>query len=233
MVGHSRVAGQRVQLPSSPVWAYDGNMPHGVDTEREGRWLLRRAGIAWDRVPGAVEIAHRLGAAEVLEVDATEVCGLGEIEWLAGGRWRVIIRRGLSRPVRRWVLAHECAELHIARNMRIAPPWRVKETIADAIASVLVAPPRAFARAVRELGPELPALAAGFIASETAMALRLGEVLRTPVAVVSPALVRVRGGAWDWPPVEQIRERSELPSCAVYRRERLEDDPRRVVLRAA
>jgi hypothetical protein len=221
----------------------EGEDMHDVDTEAEARWLLDQAGFDLDDVPSATELAEGLGAVDVLEVRDVEVCGMGGVEWLradgmpggdVGSRWRPLVRRGLSFVERRFTVLHEIAEWHLRANLRIEP-WccKVKEAICDAIAGALLAPRRAFRRAVEHVGDGLEALAAGFQASETAMALRLGEVLLHPVAVISPKLVRVRGSDWGWPPAEQIRQRAALPSCERIRRECLRDDTARVVLRAA
>lgn len=104
------------------------------------------------------------------------------------------------------------------------------EAAADYLGAALLAPRRAFLRARRALGHDLPALANAFSMTETGVALRLGEALHVPLAVVSPAHVRVRGPeAWVWPNEATVRRWARVAEPGL-RKVRLTDDPRRVVL---
>lgn len=78
---------------------------------------------------------------------------------------------------------------------------------ADFVAAALAMPGDEFARAVGAHGEDYAALAAAFGVTETSAALRIGEVMREPVAVVTPATVRVRGPEeWVWPDAGTVRE---------------------------
>ena len=108
------------------------------------------------------------------------------------------------------------------------------ETFAQvaALAAALLAPRPAFLRARRDLGEDLRAVAERFTMTQTGVALRRGEVLGTPLAVIAPARVRVRGPeAWVWPPESTLRAWARRP-LAGLKKTRLTDDPRRVVLEA-
>lgn len=107
------------------------------------------------------------------------------------------------------------------------------EDMADALAGALVAPRDAYRLALREVGLDLPALANDFRASQSCVALRLGEVTGRPIVLVAPRL-RSRGEAFGWPSERALRRlaRAEVMPDGVERRI-LTDDAKRVVLMAA
>ena len=105
-----------------------------------------------------------------------------------------------------------------------------EEAAADYLGAALVAPRRAFASALRALGDDLAELAAVFRSTETAAALRVGEVTGRPLAVVAPHRVRVRGPeSWAWPDESTLRAWARRGRVGV-RRCRLRDDDRRMML---
>ncbi|MDB4994234.1 MAG: hypothetical protein JWM74_1666 [Myxococcaceae bacterium] len=81
----------------------------------------------------------------------------------------------------------------------------------------------------RAFGFDLASIAAEVRGSQTWAALRVGEVLRMPLAVIAPR-VRVRGSEWGWPDEATLRRWSigRVPSGLA--RTRLTDDRNRVVL---
>lgn len=166
-----------------------------IDPEVAAQVMRETAGLRRGELPGAVGFADRfLGPGRVLLVDPREVWGDGE----ATADGYVLVRADLPYEDREFTIYHECCEIWIARRgMRIE--YRAKEAACDATAGALQAPPAIFAVAVRELGHDAFAeLAAGFRATQTAMALRLGEVMGPPVRVERPGLTRTRGRAHDW-----------------------------------
>lgn len=145
------------------------------------------------------------------------------------GRWRIILGRNVPMPAALFYVGHELGHWLLRRH---GVQVDDEEAAADFLAGALLAPRRAFVGAVREHGHNLRALADAFDVTETAAALRLGEVLHVPLAVVAPTRVRVRGPeAWIWPPEPTLRGWARRPVPGL-RRTRLVDDPRRVVLEA-
>lgn len=74
-------------------------------------------------------------------------------------------------------------------------------------------------------------LALDFATTQTLVVLRYGEVTGTPLVVVTPQLVRVRGDEFAWPHEGELRRHAkaagELPGLA---KTRLTDDRRRIAL---
>src|SRR5690606_30327780 len=101
------------------------------------------------------------------------------------GERRIYVRRGLSAARQRFAVAHELA--HWALGLLSGSE---AEARCDALAACLVAPRRAFQRALRDTDcyGELAEL---FGSTESCVALRLGEVTGEPVALVTPSSVRV------------------------------------------
>jgi hypothetical protein len=180
--------------------------------------MRQLAGIGERELPGAVGFADRyLGEGRVLIVDAREVWGDGEVT----EDGYVLVRGGLDDPTREFVIFHELAEHWVACASIPFVDHREKEAACNEIAAALLAPPGPFHAAVREYGPlKLAELAHDFRATQTSMALRVGEVEGRSVRVERPRLVRDRGPACDW----------TSPSCA---RVTITDAPQRVAIIAA
>ena len=144
-----------------------------------------------------------------------------------GDAWRIIVARSLPPLYALFAVGHELGHYLLARHGYDGDD---EERAADYLAGALLAPRRTFATAHRALGDDLPALAGAFSMTETGAALRLGEVTRAPLAVVSPQRVRVRGpDTWVWPDERTLRAWVHRPMPGL-RKTRLTDDPRRVVL---
>lgn len=130
--------------------------------------------------------------------------------------WRIYVRHQLPRSRLAFALAHELVE-HALRGYQAEDI----EAVANYGAAAILVPRRALTR-VRGFTE----IATAFRVSETLAALREAEVTGQPRAVVSPALVRVRGPEeWVWPSERALRRGT--PGLA---RTRLTDDPRRFVL---
>lgn len=144
-----------------------------------------------------------------------------------GDAWRIILSRSLLPLYALFAVGHELGHWLLARHGYDGDD---EERAADYLGAALLAPRRAFLAARRALGDDLPALADALSMTETGAALRLGEVLGVPLAVVAPARVRVRGPKeWVWPDEGTLRRWARRPAPGV-RKTKLRDDPRRVML---
>lgn len=200
--------------------------------EGEARYILGELGEHDPtRPPTARATARRLLGGEAV----VKIRGLvGSAAELArdGDRRVVVVRAGLPPERERWCIFHELGE------------WRLEqmgyreediEQVADAIAAACVLPRESFLTALREYGRRFHRVARTFVTSETAAALRLGEVTGEPVAVVAPATVRVRGDEFAWPSESTLRDLARakrLPRGLAVKRVALKDDARRRVLLA-
>lgn len=111
------------------------------------------------------------------------------------GEPRIYLRSGLSEERRRFVIGHELGH-HI---LGIDSSTRDNEEACDRFAAALVAPREAFDLALRIGGPDYAKLAKWFSTTESCAALRFGEVTDTPLALVAPGRVRIRGAEFAWP----------------------------------
>ena len=137
--------------------------------------------------------------------------------------------RSLPRS-RRWLCAHELAERHLER-LRFASEW--VEHAADRLAGAFIAPRPALQLALRAHGRHLPTLAAVFQTTQSVMALRLGEVTGSPLALVTPRKVHVRGEEWAWGSERAVRRLAAGALPATLERLEVTDARARVVLVAA
>lgn len=143
------------------------------------------------------------------------------------GRDRIAVRAGLPVEYAHFAAAHELA--HVVMR-RAGDPEHADDERANYLGAALLMP-RAAVRAVHRAEGLAPrALAEAIVATQTAAALRFGEVLGAPLAAVSPGAVRVRGpSGWVWPDEPTIRRWATRPGPGVAR-VRLTDQPRRVAL---
>lgn len=146
------------------------------------------------------------------------------------GRWRLYVRPGLSQAALAFAVAHELAEWWL--HARVGYTGPDIEDAANYLAAAIIAPRRAYRLARVVHRHDRPGIARAFRASETMIALREGEVMQRPLAVVTPMIVRARPLDWIWPDDKALREmaHSSAPPHGGVRRARLTDDPRRVVL---
>lgn len=159
-----------------------------------------------------------------------ELPGRGALVWL--GREPVIhLRRDLNPCQINHAVAHELGEwvLHL---------WRYKgvdaEELAGRIGAALCVPRPAFHLARQELGSSnLSELSRTFTVSESLMALRVGECLGYPTALITPRCIRTRGRPWQWPSSRQDwRNMIARAGSFGLNRERIRDVRGRFVLRA-
>lgn len=176
-----------------------------------------------DLAADPIELAEALlGAGSVRLVHAAALPGLASLARV-GLEWRIYVRSSASEQRRAFAVLHELGHYVLGID--------AGEGACDALAAALLLPRRAFMRAARELGADWPALASRFGCSESAVALRWGEVVSDPLALVAPRSVRIRGADWAWPHEPGVRALARKPGPGLARA-RLTDDARRIVLRA-
>jgi IrrE N-terminal-like domain len=197
------------------------------DWEGAADELRARAGLELDEACGPIALARRLGL-RVEEVSG--MLGLGALVRVHDER-RIMVRRGLPPAIRSWVVGHELA--HFVRGSTCGWNGRDDEERAcHYIGAALQMPRRVFAAATRE-GGTWAMLAERFKTTETAAAMRFGEVRGEPLAVVCPHRVYARGPEeWIWPDEPTIRQWARSPrnrsGIAVSRL----SDPRRFLVQA-
>ena len=161
-----------------------------IDTLAETAALYLRADCDLSNPPGPTQLARRLLGPQAVQehagirAPAVYVRALGVI-------W---VRPGLSAVRRCFGVAHELAEWHLS-----AYAGEDREDVCDTLAASLIAPAPAFRAVLHDVGRSLPDLARAFVTTQSIVALRLGEVTGSPLALVTPRRVIVRGDAWCWP----------------------------------
>lgn len=195
-----------------------------AELEGAAEEAYRRAGFELDEGIDPVELAEALlGDGCVRAVHAAALPGAAALARV-GGEWRIYVRGLVSAQTQRWAVAHELGHLLLGAD---ATEWAC-----DAVAGALLAPRPAFTAVASTVGADWRTLASHFGSTESWAALRWGEVIREPVALVSPLSVRVRGDAFTWPETDSgIRALAACghPTVSCVRL----SDTRRVVLRAA
>ncbi len=189
--------------------------------------LYREAGEDPSEPVSPVRIARALINADV--VKAVPRHALRQ-SWAAltpiDGRWHIVVRRDVPDAELGHTIAHELA--HWALRRANIPD---NEPSCDYLGAALVAPARAFRRAIKHLGADLPALADTFRTTESCVALRWGESTDTAVALVRPGLIRVRGQLeFVWPDEQTIVRWAKGRPPRGLAKTRLTDDRRRVLL---
>lgn len=196
------------------------------DLEGIAEAILAEAGQEDDRAPKLAQlVTELLGPGSVEQV--TNLRTDGELVRIRD-QWRIYLKRGLALERRAFALSHEIGEWWF--RVRERYEGADVEHAANYVAAAIMSPRRAFRRAVAEHGRGFSGLAAAFRTSETQVALRDAELSGTPRAVVTPALVRVRGPeGWVWPSEQTLRRWARGSTPGVLK-VRLADDPKRVVL---
>ncbi len=196
------------------------------NAEGDAALLLRLAGYDTLDAPSAYSVAYALGLT-VHGVMPTEVWGNGEVD---GNR--ILVRSGLPLDQEAFVVAHELAEWHCGRCHYRFGGIAEKENYCNSIAAALLAPWQAFRAAARAYGARFNLLSCEFGVSQTCAALRFGEVTGTPVALVTPKQIRVRGYEFGWPRSETgMRVLASIDNVkAGLHRTKLTDGNKRVAL---
>lgn len=174
--------------------------------------VLARAGLGDDEPVSALELVERLlgpGALRIVLPSALPGAD-GELVQHADGRVRVHVSGRLSPTRAAFAALHELAHWHLGRHGHDD----ATEALCDAIAAALACPWTAFCEAAREHGPRFDLLAEDFGVDPSCAALRYGEVMGAPLALISPARVRLRGEPWEWGEERTVRRLAkcrELP----------------------
>lgn len=163
-----------------------------IEAEAEG--ILRGAGFEPDDPPPIEQLAAAL-------VTVVEHRGLSAPARFVAALRELWVNPRLSPRRRAWAIAHELGERHLVRQRYVGDDV---EQRANAIGAALLVPAPALRRAVRDLGRRLPELAAVFGVTQSIVALRLGEVTGSPLALVIDTRVAVRGEPWAWPATSQL-----------------------------
>lgn len=199
---------------------------NSTDLEGDSEWLYRRAGVDCAAPAPPIWLAAQLlGAGCVLAVPALRQPG-GACLARVSGVARIYYRERLPPERRNFAVAHELA--HWCLRDRAGEDV---EQACDYLAAALIAPRRAFLKAVQKHGARFTRLAKAFATTESLVALRFGETTLEPLALVAPLSVRVRGSAYSWPSQSALRAIAAAPKPRL-RKAQLRDDARRLVLRA-
>ena len=193
--------------------------------EKLAREVYRAAGRPDTKPADPVELARRILGEDAVIV-ARQLSSEGYLVPIAG-RWRIVVRRGLTRRRLAHVVGHELGHW-VCQQAGVVDD----EDRCDAIGAAIVAPAPAFRSVLARRPPRLRDLAWAFSTSESLVALRYAEVTGEALALVTPDRVRLRGG-YDWPPENELRELARSGGRGELRAVRLRDDPRRVVLTTA
>lgn len=196
--------------------------------ETEVRALYRRAGFTLSDAPGPVMLARCiLGYNGVLEHTGLKH---HTAAWNRADRC-IYVRPGIDPRRLSFGVGHELGEMLLS-EMGYAEPDA--EQLCDSIAGGIVCPRDAFRISYDSFDGDLPKLAAAFVTSEKVLSLRVGEVLGTPVALVTPRHVHVRGDAFEWGDPSNLRRiaSGKMVVPEIVRRS-LTDDARSIMLIAA
>lgn len=146
--------------------------------EAEQAAIYARAGAESDNPPGPLALAVALFGEDRILYGGTD--GRAALYDRDTGTLR--LRRRGPHKQRAFALAHEVAEWWLSEHGAEAEEL---EALSDALAIRLLAPAPAFREAVKLWGRDVVQLADAFALTQTATVLRLGEVLRRPVIVVT------------------------------------------------
>jgi hypothetical protein len=158
--------------------------------------IYRRARLDPARIVGSVRLAVALlGERCIRLADRRELPGRSALAW--AGRHPVIhLRRDLTPRQVNHAVAHELGEW-LLRTWRYR--GREAENLAGRIGAALCVPREAFHVAWQDVGDDLSELSRAFTVSESLIALRIGECIGYPTALVTPRRILTRGFPWKWP----------------------------------
>jgi hypothetical protein len=160
------------------------------DLEHAAIELHRRAGCDPSRPAGGAALARvLLGPSALTIVPHAGLAGRAQLRPANDGV-RIALPSRLRGPDLNFAVCHEIAEHELQRACVGAEHI---ERMANAYAACIAAPAPSVRLAFYALRWNLPRLARAFLLSETAVALRIGEVIAEPVAVVRAITVDRRG----------------------------------------
>ncbi len=162
------------------------------DLEGDASAIYALAGCDDDDPPAIAALCRVLLGSPPVRASIRHEAQLAHVD----GAWRVLVRRDVSAERARWLVGHELAEWwHLRHDARPADI----EARCDTLGAMLVAPRRAYRRALRALGHRVHALASAFGVEQELALLRIGEVTGRPVALLrAPGVVLARGEPYVW-----------------------------------
>lgn len=144
----------------------------------------------------------------------------------------IMIRDGMSAARRNFVLARMLARSELQFDsgyFAMSVPDRLR--LENEIAGWLCAPPVSFSAARARTRDNLRQLSFAFNMTETACALRIGELEpASGVAVTTPVLVHRKGPRFAWESDDTIRELATKKHPKSVRKAKIADEPGRVAL---
>jgi hypothetical protein len=144
-----------------------------------------------------------------------------------GGKTTIVVRPSATLEYAHFFVGHELGHLLLEREGYAGEDV---EACADYLGAALMLPRAAVVATYKAEGFAPRALAETVVCTQTAAALRLGEVVRLPLAAVSPQLVRVRGPeVFVWPDEGTVRTWASRPRPGIAK-VRLTDQKGRVAL---
>jgi hypothetical protein len=203
-----------------------------ADLEALVTGLYDELGLDPERPPSAFRIARAwLGAGSVERVHA--LAGPPATRYRVGGQTRIAVKRSLPDAYANFFCGHELGHLLLQRVGAVFDEHD-EERAADYLGACVVLPRAYVMRVYRAEGFAPRVLAEECCVTETAGALRFGEVVTLPLAVDAPTGVRKRGPEhWVWPDDQTVhRWATPPPPPPGLARVRLTDQPRRVALLA-
>lgn len=178
---------------------------HGEDTsglESLVIDLYRRHGFDPEEPANPWELARRELGRDCFDRPARVIAG-GSGAYRLHGRWRIAIARNLPVAYAAHAVGHELGHVLLSQA-GVKVSRAEEERLCNIIGGAIIAPHPAVARLYHAFGLDMRAMARAACASPTWAALRIGEALGLPAAVVTPVRVRTRGPEWwTWPPCEQ------------------------------
>lgn len=194
--------------------------------------IYARAGKSPSKPPkrGAYTLMTKIHGHGVLwdVANAIEEGGLGKL----AGRRHFMVRDGISDERRNFVIArllarHELLDDSGYHAMSVVD----RERLENEIAGWICAPPAAFVPAMKATGRNLRQLSFAFMLTETACALRIGEIEPDQgVAVTTPAIVHRKGRRFAWESDEVLRELANKLNPKSVRKVKIFDEPGRTAL---
>lgn len=196
--------------------------------------IYARAGKSPARPPkqGAFTLLTRLHGHGVVW-NVANAMSEGELALLRGRR-HFMVRDGMSDERRNFVLARLLVRDELLTDSGYQSMSVVdRERLENEAAGWICAPPAAFVAAMKATSKNLRQLSFAFMMTETACALRIGEVEpEAGVAVTTPVLVHRKGRRFSWESDEVLRELAAKSTPKSVRKVKILDEPGRVALLA-
>lgn len=122
-------------------------------------------------------------------------------------KWRIAVSRMLTVEYAAHAVGHELGHAVFAMQGIRFETDADEERAADLFGGALLAPAPAVRAFYRARGMKLRAMAIEAVSTTTWAALRMGEALGIPCAVVTPERIRTRGPSdWVWPDEPTLRK---------------------------